>query len=64
MSLNKKIVAAIAGNFLGAGAQVAVPTTNRVEAYLRIVLLVLQIIIGVVTAIWAYRRLQKPPDDE
>lgn len=64
MSINKKLGALVGGNFVGAAVQVAVPTASKVEIYLRITLLVVQIVIGIGSAIWVYRRLTKNADDE
>lgn len=64
MSINKKLGALVGGNFLGAAAQTVIPTASKVEIYLRIALLVVQIVIGVGSAIWVYRRLSKNSDDE
>jgi len=56
-----KVFSLVAANGVGTAAQHVIPTTSTVESYLRIVLLVVQIVIGVATVIYVYRRLKKKP---
>lgn len=58
-----KVGAMVTGNVGGAVAQQAVSTTSEVESYLRIILLLIQIVIGVITAIYVYRKLKSKKQD-
>lgn len=54
-----KVLAVVVGNGVGTGAQLAVATTQNVEAYLRIGLLLGQLVLIVISIIYAYRKLKK-----
>lgn len=54
-----KVLAVVIGNGVGTGAQFAVAATQNVEAYLRIGLLLGQLILIVISIIYAYRKLKK-----
>lgn len=58
-----KVGVMVTGNVSGAVAQSAVPTAGEVETYLRIALLLLQIVIGVFTAMYVYRRWKSKKSD-
>lgn len=58
-----KVGAIVTGNVGGAVAQSAVPTATEVETYLRIGLLLIQIVIGVFTAMYVYRRWKSKKTD-
>lgn len=60
-----KVAAVVTGNVSGAAVQAAVPATSEIESYLRIALLLVQIGIGVLTAIYVVKRIRskKPGKD-
>lgn len=58
-----KVGAMVTGNVGGAVAQQAVSTTTEVESYLRIVLLLIQIVVGVITAVYIYRKAKSKKQD-
>jgi len=58
-----KVTALVGGNVSGAVAQQVMPTSTEVESYLRIALLLIQIVIGAITAIYVYRKLKAKKQD-
>lgn len=54
-----KVAAVVTGNGVGTAAQFAVASSVQVEAYLRIGLLLGQLILIVISIIYAYRKLKK-----
>lgn len=63
-----KVGSLVGINFLGAGGQVVqaaqeATVVSEIESYLRITLLVVQIAIGIATAIYVYRRLKTKPKE-
>jgi hypothetical protein len=58
-----KVTALVGGNVSGAVAQQVMTTSTEVESYLRIALLLIQIVIGVITAIYVYRKLKSKKQD-
>lgn len=63
-----KVGSLVGINFLGAGGQVVqaaqeATVVSEIESYLRVTLLVVQIAIGIATAIYVYRRLKTKPKE-
>jgi len=67
ISETTKIGALVGTNFVGAGVQAAQAAQETavagVEPYLRVVLLLVQILIGVATAVYVVRRLKTKPKE-
>ena len=54
-----KVAALVVGNGAGTTAQFAVATSQQVESYLRIGLLLGQVALIIISIIYAYRKLKK-----